>query len=120
MFPRPGSPARWHALKLQALADGLLDAAILRRGEEGRPQEEARDKVISRQKAAVERSLDLLEAEPPPRHLDIGTLTVGCALGYLDLRFAAEAWRGGRPRLTAWFEEMAAEAPLARTVPKDP
>ena len=120
MFLRPGSPARWHALKLQALGDGILDAAVLRRGEMGRPREEARDKVMARQRSAVERSLDLLELDVPGKPFDIGTITIGCALGYLDLRFGPEAWREGRERLTAWYEEMALEPAFARTTPKDP
>jgi len=120
MFPRTGSAARWHAVRLQALGDGILDAALLRRGEMGRPREEARDAVMARQKAAIERSLDLLEVELPGKAFDIGSVTVGCALGYLDFRFGAEPWREGRKRLAAWYAEMAAEPPFARTVPKDP
>jgi glutathione S-transferase len=78
---------RWRALKLQALADGIMDAAVGRRMEMGRPAEAARDAVMQRARAAVERALDVLEAEPPHRLADIGSLSVGCALGYLDFRF---------------------------------
>ena len=47
----------------------------------------------------------------------IGSIAVGCALGYLDFRFAKEPWRAAHPKLAAWFAK-AAEAPaLARTVP---
>ena len=59
----------------------------------------------------------MLEADPPADHLDIGTVTVACALGYLDLRFAADAWREGRPKLAAWYERMAARPELAQTAP---
>jgi glutathione S-transferase len=119
MFPSHGG-ARWIALKRQALGDGMLDAAILRRGEAARPRDDARDAVIARQRAAVERSLDVLEREPPHRVLDIGSLTVACALGYLDLRFAADDWRAGRPKLAEFHAAMMNEPALARTVPKDP
>ncbi len=116
LFP-PAGPARWRALVLQAMGDGILDAAVPRRMEQGRPQEAARDAAIARMRDASNRTLDALEAAPPGDGLDIGTITVACALGYLDLRFAAEPWREGRPRLAAWFARMAAVPALARTAP---
>lgn len=119
MFP-PAGAARLRALKLQALGDGMMDAAVLRRGDMARPREAARDTFMARQHAAVERSLDALEAELPARHVDIGTITIACALGYLDFRFAAEPWREAHPGLAAWFEAFAAEPGIARTVPRDP
>ena len=119
MFP-PAAALRWRALKFQALGDGMLDAAVGRRGEQAKPQDEARATWIARQRAAVGRSLDLLEAEVPGAMVDIGTLSIACALGYLDFRFAAEPWRTDRPRLAAWFDAFSAEPGIARTVPKDP
>jgi glutathione S-transferase len=118
LFPSHGA-ARWRALKQQAMGDGILDAAVLRRMEAGKPQEAARDVFMARQKAAVERTLDMLEADPPAQHLDIGTITVGSTLGYLDLRFAAENWRQNRPRLGAWWGAFALHPCMARTAPKD-
>ncbi len=119
LFPAHGA-ARWLALKMQAMADGIADAAVARRGEQGRPQEAAREAAIARHQAAIERTLDALEAEPPANHIDIGTIAVACALGYLDFRFGAEPWRPGRPRLAAWFEGFAEHPGIARTVPHDP
>lgn len=120
MYPRPGSAARWQALKQQALGDGMLDAAVGRRMQQAKPRDAARETWMARQKAAIDRALDLLEAEPPHKTVDIGTVTIGCALGYLDFRFAAEPWRDARPGLAVWFEAFAANPGLARTVPKDP
>jgi glutathione S-transferase len=119
MFPSHGG-ARWRALRYQALADGLMDAAILRRQEQGRPAEPGREGVMRRQKAAVERSLAVLEQEPPHATVDIGSISVACALGYLDLRFAAEPWRAGCPQLAAWFAAFSDNPGIARTVPRDP
>lgn len=116
LFPRSGG-ARWKALRLQALADGILDAALLRRGESRRPQDAARQAVIARQTAAMQRGLDELEREPPNKGLDIGTISAACALGYLDLRFAEDDWRAHRPLLAAWFAAISEEPALARTVP---
>ncbi len=118
MVPASGAP-RWRALKLQALADGIMDAAVLRRMEQNRPQEATRDGVIARQAGVVSRGLDLLEAEPPANHLDIGSIAAACALGYLDFRFAAEPWREAHPRLAAWFAEFSTHPGIAGTVPRD-
>ena len=120
MFPRPGSALRWQALKLQALGDGILDAAVGRRGEQAKPRDAGREAWMARQKAAIDRSLDLLESELPHKAADIGTIAIACALGYLDFRFAHEPWREGRPGMAGWFEIFAENPGIARTLPKDP
>lgn len=117
LFPPGGSAARWRALRFQAIGDGTMDATVTRRLDQGRPRDAARDIVIARQEAAIARTLDALEADPPTSHLDIGTITVACALGYLDVRFAECRWREGRPKLAHWHEGMAARPELARTGP---
>jgi glutathione S-transferase len=117
LFPPPHGAARWRALRFQAMGDGIMDAAVTRRMEQGRPREAARDAVVMRQEAAVARTLDLLEADTPANHLDIGTITIACALGYLDLRFGEAKWREQRPKLAHWYEAMAARPELARTAP---
>ena len=115
MFPEHGM--RFRALRYQALGDGICDAAVLTRGEQGRPAEPTRAGVIATQKGKISRSLDVLESEPPNNHVDIGSIAVACALGYLDLRFPADLWRDGHPKLTAWFEAIMANPCLANTVP---
>jgi glutathione S-transferase len=85
--------------------------------EQARPQEDARDQVMARQKAAIGRALAVLEAEELSQTPDIGTIAVACALGYLTLRFGAEPWRDGHPRLTAWFAEFGLNPAIARTKP---
>jgi glutathione S-transferase len=117
VFPSSGTP-RWVRLSvMHALADGIMDAAVARRIESGKPQEAARDAFMARQKSAVDRGLAVLEGEPPEGLTDIGAIAVGCALGYLDFRFAHEPWRPTHPRLARWFEQVSKLAPLARTVP---
>ena len=118
LFP-PSGPARWRALKFQAMGDGILDAAVPCRGELQRPKEDARDAAIARYKAAMFRSVDTLEADPPHRHVDIGSIAVACALGYLDFRYANNPWRPGHPKLTAWFEEFSKNPGIARTAPPE-
>ncbi len=116
LFPGHG-PARWRALKLQAIGDGILDAAVSRRGEMGKPQEEARDAYMARQKGIVARAIALLETDPPHQHVDIGSIAVACALGYLDFRYADEHWRLDAPRLTAWYAAFAQNKAIASTAP---
>ncbi|MCC6471601.1 MAG: glutathione S-transferase N-terminal domain-containing protein [Alphaproteobacteria bacterium] len=121
LFP-PAGPARWTALRRQAIADGILDAAVLARLEANRPQERVSQDWITRQKRAVARAMDALEAEAGGLGgaMTIGHIAVGCACGYLDLRFAADRWRQARPKLAAWYETMAKRRSFLDTVPKDP
>ena len=118
----PAGPARWTALRRQAQADGMLDAGILARYETVlRPEERRWPDRIEGQKAKIARGLDALEdeAESFDDVVDIGTIAIGCALGWLDFRYAADDWRAGRPRLAAWFERFAARPSMATTVPKE-
>jgi len=116
MVPAAGV-ARWTALRRQALGDGILDAAVNARYETFlRPQERRWDSWVDGQKEKVGRSLDALEAEDL-EEVDIGTITIGCALGYLDFRYADDDWRRGRPRLAAWYEGFARRPAMAVTAP---
>ena len=117
MFP-PHGGARWRALKQQAMADGIMDSAIFRRLEGAKPQEAARTTGMDRQFAAITRTLAELERDPPHKAVDIGSISVACALGYLDFRFAAEPWRPDCPRLAAWFAAFSENPGLARTAPQ--
>ena len=119
MFPRPGR-ARWQALKFQAMADGILDALVPLRQELQKPRDEGREAWITRQRAAVQRTLAALEKDPPHTVVDIGSITVGCALGYLDFRYAAEPWRPAHPQLNAWFAAFSENPGIARTMPREP
>jgi glutathione S-transferase len=117
LFPTSGTH-RWIRVQvMHALADGIMDAAVARRVQSLMPKEAARDAFMARQKAAVGRGLAALEANPPDELVDIGAIAVGCALGYLDYRFAAEPWRPAHPRLAAWFARVSELPPLARTAP---
>lgn len=117
MFPVSGG-ARWRALKQQAMGDGMMDACLIRRGEVGKPMDAGREDLHTKQAAKVARCLDALEAYAPHKAIDIGSITIAAALGYLDFRFAAEPWRPGHPILAAWYEAMLASHPcLSQTAP---
>jgi glutathione S-transferase len=118
LFPTSGTH-RWVRVQvMHALADGVMEACVLRRYQSILPREAARDAFMARQKAAADRGLARLESGPPEGLSDIGAIAVACALGYLDFRFPQDPWREGHPRLAAWFERVSTLAPLARTVPR--
>ncbi len=126
MFPAAG-PARWTALRQQALGDGILDAAILRMLELVRRPEKLRwQGWIGHQTAKVARALDQFELEaaglegPLEGPLTIGRITAGCALGYLDFRAPELEWRAGRPKLAAWYQDFAERPAMQETAPQAP
>ena len=118
LFPAPG-PARWKALTQEALADGILDATQPRRREIALPQDEGRKGYIELQQGKVKEALAVLEKQADSLGLltTIGEITIGCALGYLDFRYANEPWRPGHPKLEAWYAKVEKLPPLANTVP---
>jgi len=113
--------ARLAALRLQALADGMMDASVLLVYEgRWRAPERHEPKWIEHQAGKVERTLAALEAAPPALSPtpDVGQIALACALGYRDFRFG-DAWRRDRPRLVAWLDRFAARVPaFAATAPQ--
>ena len=118
MLP-PAGPARWKALRQEALGDGILDATQPRRREIALPQDEGRQTYIELQQGKVKAALAVLEAEADSLGMltNIGEITIACALGYMDFRYANEPWRPGHPKLEAWYAKVSAMPVMARTVP---
>ncbi len=118
LFPAAG-PARWAALRLQAIGDGILDASQPRRREIALPQDEGRVGYIDLQRGKVARAVDVLEKEAASLGAlkTVGDIAVVCALGYLDFRFANEPWRPGHPKLEAWYASVVGLPPMAKTAP---
>ena len=110
----------------EALADGLLDAAILARMEAtwaGRTQEQRSQAWIDRQIAKVRTSLQAMSQGLGERawctgtHHSLADICVGCALGYLDFRFQEIDWRGEHPNLARLFDKLAQRPGFADTAP---
>ena len=120
LFP-PVGLARWRALQLQAIADGISDAGVLRFIEQQRAEDKRSvqfDKFQTRKQA---RSLDWLEA-----HADwlvgpvtIGQVAVGCMLGWLDFRYTPLDWRASHPSLARWYVAFALRPAMVATEFKD-
>lgn len=121
LFPAAGA-ARWHTLTLQALADGILDAAVLQMYEKRfRPEEIRHPDWVAYQQAKIDRALAQLDNTPPDRDgpAQIGTVSLACALGYLDFRFHG-AWRDRYPMLVRWLADFADRVPaFNETTPHD-
>jgi glutathione S-transferase len=105
--------ARFAALRLNALCDGILEASLLVVYEgRYRPPEMKVQSWVDRQADKVARGLAALEAAPPALTPvpDIGQIAVACVLGYRDLRFGG-TWRTDHPRLLAWHDKFAGQVP---------
>ncbi len=112
--------ARFAALRLQALCDGILDASVLLVYESRyRPQDKRVQTWVDRQAGKVDRALKALEAAPPRLTTppDVGQIALACALGYRDFRFDG-GWRKQHPRLLAYLDAFTAQVPaFAATAP---
>jgi glutathione S-transferase len=113
-----GTAGRWKALGLQALGDGLADAAVawIVEGRQTPPNEARR----ARDMAAITATLDVLERAKFAEHPTIGEIAVACALGYLDFRMPDLDWKGSRPRLSAWYARFCEYPAMKATAPAAP
>jgi glutathione S-transferase len=120
LFPRAGVE-RVRTLTLAALADGILDAALLLVYEKRfRPEDKWHPPWQARQQLKIDRAVGSLERHPPAWKdiPDYGHLTLACALGYLDFRHEGK-WRAGNPELVAWLDAFARAVPaFEETTPK--
>jgi len=108
----PNGPERFRALTRQALADGIMDAAILQIYEQRMREPGTHSaKWLGHQAGKVARALAVAEAEPMADDArDVGAIALACSLGYLDLRFEG-AWRASHPKLVAWLDSFSAGVP---------
>jgi len=116
----PEGPARWSVLVEQSLADGIMDAAVLARYETAaRPENLRWNDWTAGQLDKVTCGLAEFErcAAGFGDRVDIGTIAVGCALGYLDFRYASLTWREKCPNTSAWFERFGARDSMMATRP---
>ena len=111
-----GQRERWPVLQAHAWADGIMEAAVASVSEQlRRPKEFIYQGMLERQSARIKRTLDLIAAMPLAQEPGIATITLGCALGYLDFRMPQLAWRDGRAALSRWYEQFAQRRSMQAT-----
>jgi glutathione S-transferase len=119
LLPATGA-ARFAILTDQALADGLMDAAVLARYESAvRPESLRWPAWTGGQMEKVTSALSDFErrAAAWEDRMDLGVIALGCALGYLDFRYADIGWRERSPSLARWYEPFAARESMTKTRP---
>lgn len=121
LLPTSGAE-RWDVLHLQALGDGLMDAAVPWRYESLRPQAQQSPGRIALYRRAIRQIAAALADDIGTRRhewlwsgVNVGTISVACALSYLEFRFADEDWQSGNPALKQWLEDFAGRASMRTT-----
>jgi len=111
----------------EALADGVMDAALLARMEavwDKRTDAQRSQAWIDRQLGKINASLKAVSAGLAEKpyctgiHMSLADIAVGCALGYLDFRFPQIGWRNGHPSLVRLLEKLEQRPSFAETAPK--
>lgn len=121
LFPA-GGDARWEALRLQALGDGLGAASAALAGERRRPEERRFDPFLENQSGKIARGLARLDRDLAALEgaLTIAPIAAACAMGYMELRDCAPGWRARYPALAAWYDRFGERPSMRETAPPDP
>lgn len=115
----PAEPsARLQALRRQALADGMLDAAIVVLLNRAQKPERVHRGYVARQEQAIERALDVLERDAGELHdgFNLGHIALVCALDFLS-RDQVVDWHPKREALAEWLGRMHKRPSVMRTRP---
>ena len=118
LIPAAGE-ARWAALRRQALADGVMDAAFSLVMESRRPDALRAPDWIARWESAIARGVAAADEDVAgfADAFDIGAIAMVSALGYVDLRLGRLNWRNDAPALARWYESLQARPSVKNTMP---
>lgn len=108
--------------QIEALADGIMDAALASVREQARPAAQQSETELLRQREKINRSLDrceqLLEGGSIQTDtLNLATIALACAVGYLNFRHVSPGWCVERPQLVKLAETLFQRESFARTEP---
>ncbi|HUW76760.1 MAG TPA: glutathione S-transferase C-terminal domain-containing protein [Gallionella sp.] len=109
LIPRNDALARMRVKRWEALADGIMDAAVMVRTERLRSAEHQLADNIDRHNGAISRALSFASAQLGQNEwcegssITLADLALVSALIYLDLRQPERDWREPHPNLAAWF-----------------
>ncbi|MBL4836310.1 MAG: glutathione S-transferase N-terminal domain-containing protein [Kordiimonadaceae bacterium] len=114
------SEAYMRQLEVQALADGVTDAAVAIIMESRRPDAEQSALWITRWESSIERGLHVLESqnETFSTGWDLGSMAVACLLDYLCFRHPTLDWQRPNPKCAAWFAETIKRPDMVETDPR--
>ena len=120
----PGEPKSRMAVRgIEALADGVTDAAVAVFLERKRPADKQSADWLTLQEKTLFRGLEALSealGEKPwylGNSMTLADVACGCTLGYLGLRFAEIDWRSAHPNLEKLYDKLMARASFKETVP---
>lgn len=120
LFNLPAGEQGWEARRLEALARSLMDGLAVWGREMGRPENERSPTIIKHEAARAARMADVWEKaiDHPWMQgtLNMAQITLACALG-MEARNPDLYWRSGHPKLSAWYDRIAARPSLAATAP---
>jgi glutathione S-transferase len=109
---------RWPVLRLHAFADGIIEAGVASVVEQlRRPKEFVYQGTLDRQRNKITGTLNTIATLDLPRTANIGSITLGCALGYLDFRMPQLNWRDGRAALEQWYASFSQRKSMQATIP---
>jgi glutathione S-transferase len=108
---------RWKALGLQALGDGVADAAVAWRYELTESEERRNPDRIARSQATIAAGLDALERVKFAKDPSIGEISAACALGYIEFRLPDLDWRSSHPNLSDWYAKFCEYPSMKATTP---
>lgn len=116
LIPRNNALARMRVKRWEALADGIMDSAVVVRTEGMRPSAHQESSTISLHNSAITRALDYAADELGSKDycegvvLSLADLALTSALIYLNLRQPERGWPALHPNLAAWFSRVSARA----------
>lgn len=119
----PADPlAARYMLQVEALADGLLDAATLLSHELKKKPDQQNEEDMVALRGKITRSLDWLEQQLEAgkitaQPLTVGTIAIGCAMGFLNRRRIAQGWCVDHPRLIRLVESLFQRESFVRSEP---
>lgn len=116
LIPRNDALARMRVKRWEALADGIMDSAIVVRNEVLRPKEMQLAATLDLHNSAIARTLQYIAGQLGQNEwcegnrITLGDLALVSALAYLDLRQPERDWRGTHPGLATWFTRMSSRS----------
>lgn len=121
MVPREPKAALY-IRQIEALADGIMDAALASVREQARPPAQQSEAELLRQREKISRSLDwcetlIREGKLATDSVNLATIAIACAIGYLNFRRVSPGWCVDRPLLVKLAETLFQRESFARTEP---